>query len=203
MGSAGEGPLMPADEVLAVTLQVTEALEALGVVHLVGGSLASSLHGIPRATQDADIVARLREEHVDALGAALKDDFYLDTWAMTKAIRSRRSFNLIHLRTMFKIDVFVPGDDPMTEAEFGRRQTIALSGMPGKFLAVASPEDTVLQKLLWYRKGEEASERQWRDVLGVLKIQGPKLDRDYLRAGAERAGVTDLLERALSRTPDI
>jgi len=190
---------MPSEEVLAVTLAVAEALEALGVTYVVGGSLASSLHGIPRATQDADLVADLREEHAPALADALRTDFYVDAEAITAAVRRGSCFNVIHLATMFKVDVFAPGEAPLVRDELARRQTFPLPGMPGRSIAVASPEDVILQKLLWYRKGDETSERQWRDVLGVIKVQGSKLDQEYLAAKAKEAGLEDLLSRARSQ----
>jgi hypothetical protein len=97
---------------------------------------------------------------------------------------------------MFKVDVFVAGDDPLARDELARASRLPLPRLPGRSVLVASPEDIVLQKLLWYRKGGEVSERQWRDVIGVLKIRGQALDSAYLVSGANRAGVTDLLDRA-------
>ena len=184
------------DQALEVTLTVAGALEKLGVAYLLGGSLASSLHGIPRATQDADLVADLRVEHIAPLIAELGSAFYADDQAMRKAVRQARSFNLIHLGSMFKVDVFVAGDDPLVREELARAGRLPLPNLPGRSIMVASPEDVVIQKLVWYRKGGEISERQWRDVLGVLRIQAGTLDAGYLASSAGRAGVADLLERA-------
>lgn len=185
------------EEALAVTLRVAGALERLGVPYLVGGSLASSLHGFPRATQDVDIVADLRMEHVPGLVAELEKDFYLDEPAIRDAVERRSTFNVIHLETMFKADVFVMGNDEATALEMERRRSFPLPGDPPARVVVASPEDTVVQKLHWYRLGEHVSERQWSDALGVLKVGGRRLDREYMRRLAAALGVTDLLDRAL------
>ncbi len=184
------------DEILEITLQVAEVLERLGVPYLVGGSLASSLHGLPRATQDVDLVADLREEHVGAFAAALEADFYLDAEAIRSALRHRSSFNVIHLETMFKIDVFTTKDDEATRQEMQRRQSYTLSEAPQREIVVASPEDVILQKLHWFRLGGEVSDRQWQDVLGVMKVQGDALDEDYLARMAAQMDLADLLRRA-------
>lgn len=184
-------------EALAVTFRVVDALTALGVDYLVGGSLASSLHGIPRATQDVDVVAALRHEHVAPLVAALGREFYIDAEMIHDAIRHRSSFNVIFLESMFKVDVFVLGDTNAARLEMERRQSITVTSEPPRTLIVASPEDIVLQKLWWYKLGGGVSERQWNDVLGVLKVRGPLLDRAYLQRGAEEMTVDDLLFRAL------
>lgn len=182
-------------EALAVTAEVARALEQLGVPYFIGGSLASSFHGIPRASQDADLVADLRAEHVARFVERLSGRFYVDNERVHDAIRRRASFNLIHLASLFKIDVFVLKDEPLAHEELRRRQRIELPGGP---LDIASPEDTILQKLLWYRLGSEVSERQWQDVLGVLKVKRGRLDLDYLRQWARRVGIEDLLDAALS-----
>lgn len=190
------------DEILDVTLLVAETLERLGVPYLVGGSLASSLHGRPRATQDVDLVADLREAHTDAFIAALDEAFYLDPDAIRTAVERRSSFNVIHLETMFKVDVFIPRRDEATRQEMERRQAYLLSEAPKKELIVASPEDIILQKLRWFRLGGEVSDRQWRDVLGVLTVQGDALDETYLARMAARMNLTDLLERAREQADD-
>jgi len=185
------------EEAIKVMLMVTAVLERLEVPYLIGGSLASSLYGHPRSTQDVDIVADLQPEHVSAIVAALRDDFYLDEGAIRDAVRRRATFNVIHLITLFKVDVFVAGDQPSTRSELERRRTFTLDLVPPEDVIVASPEDVIVQKLHWYRLGDHVSERQWSDAMGVLSTRGKQLDLDYMRELADDMGVSDLLLRAL------
>lgn len=183
---------------LAITLEVVQALEALGVPYLLGGSLAVSFYGIPRATRDADLVADLESPQVHALAVALKDRFYLDEERMLDAIRRHSSFNLIHLGSGLKVDIFVPGDEAFTRSEMSRRRSLALPmEEAASSLQVSSPEDLVIQKLRWFRLGGGVSEQQWSDLLGVLKVQRSKLDADYLARWSAQLGVEDLLAKAL------
>jgi len=125
-------------------LSVIEALEALGVPYLIGGSLASAVHGVARATVDTDLVADLRPEHAEPLAQALRDAFYVDAESIRDAIRQRSSFNVIHLETMFKVDVFVRKQRPFDQAQFERRVAQVVATDPERTAYVASAEDTIL-----------------------------------------------------------
>jgi hypothetical protein len=184
-------------EPIAVTLLVADALEALGVPYAVGGSLASAVHGVMRATMDADLVADLPIEQVEPLAKALGDAFYADVDMMRSAVLGHTSFNLIHLETMFKVDVFVAKPRAFDRSQLARRQLQVLSEEPERHAYVTSAEDVVLAKLECYRLVGETSERQWRDVLGVLKVQSDRRDRAYMQCMATELGVADLLRRAL------
>jgi hypothetical protein len=175
-------------EPLAVTLSVTDALEQLGVRYVIGGSLASTIHGVVRTTLDADIVAELSLSQAQPFADCLTGAFYFDLDAIRHSIRVRSSFNVIHLATLFKVDLFIPKGRPFDEQQLARRQLWIADPESGRSIYVATPEDTILAKLAWYRLGDEISDRQWRDILGVLAVQGDRLDLAYLRRWAARPG---------------
>jgi hypothetical protein len=180
--------------------RVIEALDRLEIPYLVGGSVASSIHGINRPTMDVDIVADIEAQHADEFASLLQPEFYADADMMREAIALGRAFNVIHTATSFKIDVFPLRNDPYSLVSFARRefeQSQSFGPEPIE-CAVASPEDTILRKLEWYRAGGETSERQWNDLRGVLKISGARLDRAYMRQWAPVLKVDDLLERLLA-----
>ncbi len=180
---------------VAVALRVTTVLDGLGVLNTVGGSIASSLAGEPRSTIDVDIVAALDEQHIAAFVAALGDEFYVDGTALQRAVQTRGSTNLIHHATQFKVDIFIAGGTPLDAQQLARRLPVQLDG---RTIHVHPPEDILLQKLRWFRLGGEVSDRQWRDVLAIVRTQGERLDRDYLIRHAGTLGVSDLLTRLLA-----
>ena len=183
-------------EPLEVAVSFTRVLDDLGVPYFIGGSLASSVHGEPRATNDIDIVAALRSEQVAPLVAAVRPHYYVSTDAARDAVRNQGSFNLIHLHKAVKVDLFVAGTDALnTEGLRIRRQTLVWSD-PETWLFIDTPEHSILRKLEWYRRGGEVSERQWHDVLSMMRVQGDQLDQGTLDAWAPRLNIADLLERA-------
>ena len=184
-------------EITRVLLRVTQTLERLGVPYAVGGSLASSLHGVMRSTLDVDIVADIKPEHVPALVSAFSTEFYADEAMIRDTIKHRSSFNLIHYETAFKVDIFIRKLRPYDQVQLNRRRKSVIATNPEASVYVVSPEDIILSKLEWYRMGGEVSDRQWRDILGVLKVRAGELDLNYLRKWAGELNVRDLLERAL------
>jgi hypothetical protein len=184
-------------EALEVALQVVEVLDELGIRYELGGSLASSLHGVPRQTRDVDLVVDLPMSAVAPLVARLEKDFYVDADSARRAVNRRASFNLVHFASALKIDLFVQGTGVFDRIEFERRSPHSVGDL-SRSIMVSSAEDIVLRKLRWYRIGGEVSDRQWSDVQGVLKAQGERLDRDYLARWAENLEIDDLLERALA-----
>ena len=178
-----------------IALKVARALNAVGAEYFVGGSLASSLQGEPRATNDIDFVIALPLGKVADLSAALGSDFEVDTDMLRDAVLHARCANAFYLPVVTKIDFFGRGYEPFDESEFARRRVTTVT-TGGDSLVVKAPEDTVLRKLLWFREGGEVSDKQWRDIVSVLQISGDKLDQAYLAAWASRLHVSELLERA-------
>lgn len=184
-------------EAVWVALHVIDVLDELRIAYHVGGSFASAIHGIPRQTQDIDLVVALEVAAIPGLIDRLQNAFYVDAGAAREAIRQQGSFNLIHHQSGMKVDLFVLGDGPFDAAEFDRHRAEVVQTNPERRVFVKSPEDTILRKLQWYRLGGEVSDRQWSDVLGIVRVQGERLDRAYLQRWAGQIGVADLLARAL------
>ncbi len=189
---------MTDSDLVAALRPVADALDALGVPDYLTGSVASSAHGIARASLDADVVAALEPDHVEPLTNRLVGAYYIPVDRLRSAVAARSSCNLIHLVTMFKIDIFISKGRPFDRQAEERARPQAIDEAPdAPRFPVASPEDTVLAKLEWFRLGGEASERQWWDIVGVLKVT-EDADRTYLRRWAASLEVADLLERALT-----
>jgi hypothetical protein len=187
-------------EPISVTILVTKVFEELNIPYLIGGSLATTIYGMVRTTQDADIIADMKQSHVQLFIAALITEFYLDEEMIADAVIHNSSFNIIHRHTMFKVDVFIPGDSPFQQSQQSRAQKHIIYMQPEVSAYFASPEDTILAKLDWFRKGNEVSERQWRDIIGVIKVREGDLDIEYLHKWAVELNVSDLLGKALKES---
>ena len=179
---------------VAIAVDVGARLDHLDVAWVIGGSIASSVHGEPRATQDVDMVVALRARHVKPFVEALGSEYYTDVAAMRAAVKAAGSFNCIHFASAIKADFFVAGDDAFEAERLANRLRVE---MPGGVLYVDTAEHTILRKLEWYRRGGEVSERQWRDVRAIVRIQGDRLDHERLRRWAVRLHVEDLLQRVI------
>jgi len=179
-----------------ILTQVIRLLDTLNIPYMIGGSFASSVHGMGRHTRDVDLVIDLAPNQVDALVHGLERDFYVSREGIQEALHDHDAFNAIHLDSTFKIDFFILGTSPFDREEFRRRETHQPMESEGPGLVFKTPEDTILRKLEWYRAGGEVSEQQWRDVLGVLAVCRARLDDAYLDRWAASLELTNLLARA-------
>jgi hypothetical protein len=169
------------------------ALEAADVPYMVTGSFASSVHGVPRATQDIDVVIAPSREQLLALMDRFTEPVYdSNVEDALDALRRRSMFSVIDRRGIWKIDFILRKERPFSKREFERRKQIDVLGVT---LYAATPEDVLLAKLEWAKLGE--SERQIRDAAGILQIQGPNLDREYVGRWAAALDVEDQLQAAL------
>jgi hypothetical protein len=189
-------------DAIAVAMRVADAIEAAKGSYFVGGSLASSLQGEPRATNDIDMVLELPLGRIGEFVALLGEDFEVDVDMLRDALLHGRSCNIFYLPVVMKVDLFAVGPSPYDEVEFARRRRVPVRST-GETLLIKTPEDTVLRKLLWYREGGGVSERQWRDVVEVLRVSGGGMDRGYLQQWSRRLGIADLLEQARSQADSL
>jgi hypothetical protein len=193
---ATEGVMGLPTENLDDVLAVAAAFDALGIAYALGGSWASAYYGEPRSTQDADFTAEPFPGKEEPFAARFGPDYYVSPDAIKQAIRARRTFNVINVAAGFKADVFISTGSEFDASVMRRRAPITEPGDPEHPLVMVSPEDIILRKLEWYRLGGESSERQWLDILGVLRIQAGRLDDAYLDRWAAGLGVADLLAEA-------
>lgn len=183
--------LTPLDHLVAIG----RVLDSLGVPWVLGGSLASSIVGEPRATMDIDVAVALDLGQVDLLVAAVEGDYYVSADSARDAVVRHSSFNLIHFESGMKVDLFPLSDDPLDVRQLAGRQHIDI--VPGVAVWVGAAPDQVLRKLRWFEMGGGTSERQWRDVLSILRVQGERIDHRRLLVDAEALGLGDLVTRAL------
>jgi hypothetical protein len=168
-------------------------LDQVGIEYALGGSMASSIYGVLRSTQDADLTVEPFPGREQMLADCFGEAWYVSVPAMREANTARTSFNIIHTAIGFKCDLFVRKDRPFDVSTMSRRVSLAFPDAPNQPFWVLSPEDVILHKLKWYRLGNEASERQWLDVQNVIRAQAGKLDQDYLTHWAAELGVEDLI----------
>lgn len=190
---------MSGERICRALSPVVDVFERLGIPYQIGGSVAAATFGHSRSTLDVDLVAAVGLQHAVPIADALRGSYYAEPELILDAVRHRTCFNLIYLPLYFKVDVFVLKDTPFAQAAFSRFSLARIVGSdePREF-RFATPEDIVLHKLDWYQKGGETSDRQWLDVLGVLRVQLGKLDLGYMRHWASEIQVDDLLVRALA-----
>ena len=188
---------MNSPQEIVVVADFVDILEQLGIAYTIGGSLASSMYGAVRFTQDADLTVEPFDDKAQKLLKLLEPKYYISRDAMYNALKQQSSFNIIHFETAFKIDVFVRKDTAFEKQLLSRRKLLKLSDALEKSFYVVSPEDIILLKLQWYRNCSFASERQWSDVISVLKVQAEKLDFRYLKKWSGILGINELLEKAV------
>lgn len=187
---------MKKTDILQALHPVVQAFEQLGIPYYIGGSVASSLYGMARATMDIDIVADIKKGQAAKLKTILKDEYYIDEAMILEAITNTSSFNLIHFNTAFKIDVFVQQRAPYPQMAIERRVKDKFDEEHDFEYCFSTPEDCIIAKLQWFEKGNRVSERQWLDILGIIKVQADHLDLNYLAAWTKKLGMFTLLEMA-------
>lgn len=187
---------MPGAGPFDLVCRMAEILEELGIAYALGGSMASSLLGEPRSTVDVDIAVRLDTDSADALIERVSASFYVPVEAARDAVRNHSAFNLVDTTSALKVDLFVAGDGLLDRMQLERRIHIQVPGAPNG-IWITAPEDQVLRKLDWFRRGASLSDRQWRDVVGILRVHRDSMDLDYLTATARAVYLSDELATAL------
>ncbi|NQU66112.1 MAG: hypothetical protein HQ517_17780 [SAR324 cluster bacterium] len=188
---------MSKPDIIAAVEPVIVAFDELNILYYIGGSVASSAYGFARATIDIDMVSNINRSHIKPLVEMLEQTYYISANMILDAIENQSSFNLIHLETMLKVDVFILKDASYHKESFGRRRVDTLDDDEDSIeLFLVSAEDIILYKLDWYRLYRQESERQWFDVLGVIKVQEMRLDFEYLKKWSSELGLLELLKKA-------
>lgn len=163
---------------------------------MVVGSIASSVYGDPRLTQDIDVVVDLRAGQVAALCAAFSgDQYYVSSHAATEAVRQTGQFSVIHPASGTKIDFIMSRKDRWARAQMERRQKMRI--LPDRDGYVARPEDIIISKMQYYQRG--GSEKHLRDITGILKVSAKDVDRADIAHWAAELGLTEIWQAVLRR----
>ena len=185
-------------EPIQVTLLITNILDNLQIPYFIGGSMATAVHGVARSTMDVDLIIDMKPHQIAGFMDALGTAFFADEEMIRDSLEHGTSFNLVHHDSMFKVDMIPVRNRAFDQSQFKRREKILLSEKSDQNVYFESPEDNILAKLEWYRLDGETSDRQWGDILNVLKIRKGIIDVAYLRKWAIELGIDDILENALA-----
>ncbi|WP_019499845.1 hypothetical protein [Pseudanabaena sp. PCC 6802] len=195
-----DGELM-LEDALWLAAKIARIFDRLAIPYYVGGSVASSLQGEIRATEDLDLVADLTRSQADLLINEMSGEFYISDVAVDDALSGRTSsFNTIHQATIEKADIFILRNDAFSRSKMSRRLLYKSQDKTDAAFYLCSAEDIILQKLVWLKMTRNESQKQWRDILGVMKLQGESLDFSYLWGWANTIGVTEPLQQALTES---
>lgn len=176
--------------------KVADVMDALKIPYLITGSMATIVYGEPRFTNDIDVVAALGELQVDAFCAAFPaPEFYCHSNAVRQAVKDRSQFNVIHPSSGLKVDVMIPAENDFNRSRLSRGVQIPMTSECSAWFA--SPEDVIIKKLEYYREG--GSEKHLRDIVGVLCVQGDRVNRDYITQWAAKLGLSDQWQTARAR----
>lgn len=186
------------DDLIAALAPVAQVFRRLGVRHYVGGSVASAFHGAIRSTMDVDLVCDLNESQITAFAESFGDEFYVSLGAVRDAVQRKSCFNLIHMPTSFKVDVFVSRGRPFDLVAMERATAEALVEGGSLTVPIATAEDSIVAKLEWFRLTNETSERQWDDVSKLVALHTDSLDVAHMKRMAASIGVGDLLDKLLA-----
>ncbi len=193
---------MNTSDPFSLLAKIVAIFDSTNIEYVLGGSLASSMVGEPRATMDIDMAAQINSEQLQAFYLAVKDDFYIPLAFAEEAVRSKSSFNIVSNQTSYKVDIFVLGKNRLDSNQLKRRIKATLPG-EATSIWVTSPEDQIVRKLSWFKLGGRVSDRQWRDVLSIISSQNDQLDYTYLNETAQSEGLSELLALALEEAENL
>ena len=183
-------------EQVDVLRRAIEVLEQLNITYMVGGSIACSVYGEPRATLDIDVVVDLRPDQIRMLCEAFPpDEWYVSEEAVREAVAARDMFNVIHGASGNKIDFIVAKKDPWGRQQMAHRRRVRI--LPDCEGYAAAPEDIIISKMAYYRQG--GHEKHLRDITGILKTSDEPVDRAYIAQWAEQLGLTEIWQAILRR----